>query len=227
MATVNRALYLDIAQCMNEKGLPYSGTMKENRLPDDRDFGLWFEDNAEKFGFDNEPSKVQEAFDFDREEGGANWDEAEIACADLSKAKPAVQAFQPPQDELTDSLVPRIRTEALLAAQEDEAWQKAKETWGACLKTKGLAPSPGENDWVSVESKSFLDQEDLQSDEVVRLAVIEAKCNDETRLTQKLADLVAQYQLPLIRQNQAAINEFKELKQSRLAAAREYSATHG
>ena len=43
----------------------------------------------------------------------------------------------------------------------------------------------------------------------IRLATIEAQCSEKVRLAQRLGDLEASYQGPLIEKNQALLNELR------------------
>ena len=61
--------------------------------------------------------------------------------------------------------------------------------------------------------------------EEIRLATIEAECNQKVGMAQRLGDIEASYQGPLIEKNQAKLNQLKEEKEKRVAKAREIIAT--
>lgn len=61
--------------------------------------------------------------------------------------------------------------------------------------------------------------------EEIRLATIEAECNQKVGMAQRLGDLEASYQGPLIEKNQAKLNQLKAEKEKRVAKAREIIAT--
>ena len=61
--------------------------------------------------------------------------------------------------------------------------------------------------------------------EEIRLATIEAECNQKVGMAQRLGDIEASYQGPLIEKNQAKLNQLKEDKEKRVAKAREIIAT--
>ena len=62
--------------------------------------------------------------------------------------------------------------------------------------------------------------------EEIRLATIEAECNQKVGMAQRLGDIEASYQGPLIEKNQAKLNQLKEEKEKHVAKAREIIATH-
>ena len=74
---------------------------------------------------------------------------------------------------------------------------------------------------IHVSSKS----EEEKTQEAVRLATIEAECNQKVGMAQRLGDIEASYQGPLIEKNQAQLNQLKEEKEKHVAKAREIIAT--
>ncbi|NQX19729.1 hypothetical protein HQQ82_07070 [Rathayibacter sp. VKM Ac-2856] len=220
-----------LAECMRSKGFTYSVA----RAPadpstdlDDRTFGIWDEPRAARYGFDFAPSPLDIAMKNARTAGGLQWSAAYDGCAqDDESVTAAMDTVTPPQDEYLNSLVSRLESEARTKARKDERWQRAREPWEQCLQEAGLTPQTGES-YLSQQSYDLLEEEGAgSSEEGIRLASIEARCNTDTRLTQTLADLEAAYQQPLIDANQAALNEEKERKQELLDAARAYIAAHG
>ena len=57
------------------------------------------------------------------------------------------------------------------------------------------------------------------------IATIEAECNQKVGMAQRLGDIEASYQGPLIEKNQAQLNQLKEEKEKHVAKAREIIAT--
>ncbi|ROQ57195.1 hypothetical protein EDF36_2720 [Rathayibacter sp. PhB152] len=220
-----------VGECMREKGFTYSVA----RTPadpttdlDDRTFGMWHELRAERYGFGSADSPLDVALEQARAVGGMQWSAARDACyEDDESVRTAMDTVNPRQDEYLNSLASRLESEALTRAQKDERWQRAREPWEQCLKEAGLTPESGEH-YRSKQSNALPESYGGSgSEEGIRLASIEARCNTESRLTQTLADLEAAYQQPLIEANQAALNEEKERKQELLGAARAYIAAHG
>ena len=72
--------------------------------------------------------------------------------------------------------------------------------------------SPPDSEMTVKEEKN-IPQSATPSEEEIRIAVIQAQCNQDVGRSQKLYDLEAQYQKPLVAKNQAALeNELKEFK---------------
>ena len=108
--------------------------------------------------------------------------------------------------------VERIRGEAYQRAQGDPEWKKARSDWWDCQTSKETAN-------LNADDPKVLE-------EVIRLATIEAQCSEKVRLAQRLGDIEASYQGPLIEKNQALLNDLKADRDAKIAKAREIIATH-
>ena len=125
--------------------------------------------------------------------------------------------------------VERIRSEAYMRAQADPEWKKARSDWWDCQREEGLTPRTGDGEWTSKEAARMasLNSDDPKVlEEEIRLAIIEAQCSEKVRLAQRLGDLEASYQGPLIEKNQALLNDLKADRDAKIAKAREIIATH-
>ena len=122
--------------------------------------------------------------------------------------------------------VGRISGEAYQRAQGDPEWKKARSDWWDCQREKGLTPRTGDGEWTSKELASLNSDDPKVLEEVIRLATIEAECNQKVGMAQRLGDIEASYQGPLIEKNQAKLNQLKEEKEKHVARAREIIATH-
>ncbi|OFL20525.1 hypothetical protein HMPREF2779_06640 [Rothia sp. HMSC069C03] len=71
---------------------------------------------------------------------------------------------------------------------------------------------------------SSQDNEESKPEEI-RLATIEAECNQKVGMAQRLGDIEASYQGPLIEKNQALLNDLKAYRDAKIAKAREIIAT--
>lgn len=233
LATFNGSLSLYIGPCMNSKGFEYSLTgigSELERIVDDRNYGIWFEPNAREYGFGFPPSEVDEATARDVANGGKEWTDAELACSTRAEKDSQLQSFMPTNDEMNNSIVSTIRTDAYRMASAEPAWQAEREKWWKCLQAAGLDPLTGANDWGTKQDVGVEVGDDgitRYTEGSIRAAYIQARCNNETGLTQTLGDLEASYQAPLIDRNQAALNEWKTDKQRRLAAATDYATKNG
>ena len=122
--------------------------------------------------------------------------------------------------------VRRISGEAYQRAQGDPEWKKARSDWWDCQREKGLTPRTGDGEWTSKETANLNADDPKVLEEVIRLATIEAQCSEKVRLAQRLGDLEASYQGPLIEKNQALLNNLKAERDAKIAKAREIIATH-
>ena len=129
-------------------------------------------------------------------------------------------------DEKKYRPVGRIRSEAYQRAQGDPEWKKARSDWWDCQRQEGLTPRTGDGEWTSKELASLNADDPKVLEEVIRLATIEAQCSEKVRLAQRLGDLEASYQGPLIEKNQALLNDLKAYRDAKVAKAREIIATH-
>lgn len=182
------------------------------------------------YGYGAAPSAAAAALTADQSAGGQGWEKAYQSCT--ASLNPDVAGFIPTNEEQTESIVPRLKTDAYNSASADPAWQKAREKWWGCLRDQGLTPRTGSGDWSSQQGADILaaygaDGSSPDKENEIRVAFTEAQCNVKTRLAQTLGDLEASYQQPLIEANEAALSELKSQNQKRLAAAREYIANHG
>lgn len=121
--------------------------------------------------------------------------------------------------------VGRISGEAYQRAQGDPEWKKARSDWWDCQREKGLTPRTGDGEWSSQETANLNADDPKVLEEVIRLATIEAQCSEKVRLAQRLGDVEASYQGPLIEKNQALLNELKADRDAKIAKAREIIAT--
>ena len=129
-------------------------------------------------------------------------------------------------DEKKYRPVRRISGEAYQRAQGDPEWKKARSDWWDCQRQEGLTPRTGDGEWSSKETANLNADDPKVLEEVIRLATIEAQCSEKVRLAQRLGDLEASYQGPLIVKNQALLNDLKAYRDAKIAKAREIIATH-
>lgn len=103
----------------------------------------------------------------------------------------------------------RVETDVRNAAGDRQLKKSLDDEWKRCVKDKGLTPDSE----MTVKEEKNIPQSTTPSEEEIRIAVIQAQCNQDVGRSQKLYDLEAQYQKPLVDKNQAALeNELKEFK---------------
>lgn len=229
--TFEAATQAVLGECMRRNGFSYSLAQVQADPAtdlDDRTFGIWEEGRAARFGWGFAVSPLNAALAKAQAAGGAAWSTAYNTCNETDETVIAtLDIVTPPQDEYLNSLVSRLESEALASAQGDSRWREARVPWVDCLAEVGLAAEDGER-YISKQSRALLESGDAENgEEAIRLATLEARCNNETRLTQTLADIEASYQQPLIDANEAALSAEKDRKQQLLEAARNYVSTNG
>lgn len=103
----------------------------------------------------------------------------------------------------------RVEADVRNAAGDRQLKESLDDEWKRCVKDKGLTPDSE----MTVKEEKNIPQSATPSEEEIRIAVIQAQCNQDVGRSQKLYDLEAQYQKPLVAKNQAALeNELKEFK---------------
>lgn len=182
-------------------------------------YGAWNVEYAKKYGYLND-EKAREV------EQTAVKIPADIR--QQCRKENANQLKELDYEDDNDSFAFRLRQEAYTSAKSNPEWNKVRSEWWSCLESNGLTPRKGDQEWTSLEvlnthvsSKS----EEEKTQEVIRLATIEAECNQKVGMAQRLGDIEASYQGPLIEKNQAKLNQLKEEKEKRVAKAREIIAT--
>ena len=108
----------------------------------------------------------------------------------------------------------RIYGQSYAAAMNHPEWKKYREAWWKCLSDKGLTPRKGDQEWGTKELSNIARSDGVSnspaSEEEIRLSVIEAQCSKDTGMAQGLANLVASYQKPLIRDNETKLEEQRQ-----------------
>ena len=226
-----RASQSVLRECLNRRG--HKGLAPQDdstSLGLDRPYGLWLPERAAQEGF--VPSTGQSA------PPPGEWsnesDPAFNAAYDACRGEVGAQmdAVNIPEEALSGGLPGELATKAYNSASATDAWKAAREEWKTCLREHGLTPRDEESAWTSAEAQQVLEAgEDGPADparkkEEIRVASIEANCNESTQLTQRLGDIEASYQAPLIKQNEAALQDVKAETAKHVDAARAYLATH-
>lgn len=210
-----RASLLILKECYAKKG--YDFEILENGWVsgDASQYGLW---NVKHAANHFTSSKV-------REEQSRIYDsipeDVKASCREGHREELDALKF----DEEKYRPVGRINGEAYQRAQGDPEWKKARSDWWDCQREKGLTPRTGDGEWTSKELASLNSDDPKVLEEVIRLAIIEAQCSEKVRLAQRLGDVEASYQGPLIEKNQALLNELKADRDAKIAKAREIIAT--
>lgn len=197
----NRIIDRMYVECLARKGINY--TPGESQVPiGSREYGLWNPDYIEQYGYGIFEPYSEEAHLPQEEQKEFE------ACYNTEEIKSFHQRSLEIDDKtkITEDIVTQARGYAL----KDDAWQEARKEWWGCLESKGLTPRTGDDDWGSKQLLEVDTSTQAGKEEKVRLALIEANCSQETGMAQTLANLEASYQAPLIRENQATLNQAKQ-----------------
>lgn len=197
----NKVIDRLISECTSKKGTPYTYPHTSTLDVGSREYGLWNIEYMQKYGYEFYSLGIQNT-------GPDDIDPAVQANITLClQEDPGLLELQAASSEVSKQteLPGRILTTARGYAIQDSTWQETREAWWACLEQKGLTPRTGEDDWGSKQGLETSNQE-----EKVRVGLLEAQCSQETGMAQTLGDLEASYQVPLIKENQDALNQTKE-----------------
>ena len=172
-----------------------------------REFGLWNPEYAAKYGnfkrSGNAPSSA-----------GYDTKIMEQCMPEISSTMKEIAGISIEEQSGLSEAYRRIHGESYAAAMNHPEWKKYREAWWKCLSDKGLTPRKGDQEWGTKElsnaTRASGDGNAPASEEEIRLSVIEAQCSKDTGMAQGLANLVASYQKPLIRDNETKLEEQRQ-----------------
>ena len=169
-----------------------------------REFGLWNPEYSAKYGnfkrSGNAPSSA-----------GYDTKIMEQCMPEISATMKEIAGISIEDQSGLSETYRRIYGQSYAAAMNHPEWKKYREAWWKCLSDKGLTPRKGDEEWETQElsnaTRASGDNNAPASEEEIRLSVIEAQCSKDTGMAQGLANLVASYQKPLIRDNETKLEE--------------------
>ena len=124
----------------------------------------------------------------------------------------------------------RIYTEAGNAVYGSKLHRELEEKWKQCVSNRGLTPIKA--GWVAEESPLAEQQSkndsinEPASEEEIRIATIQAECNQQVGMSKQLYDLEAQYQMPLIRKYQSQLEQDRKAERERDEKFKQYVLEH-
>ncbi|MDI2033017.1 hypothetical protein PJL15_00101 [Paenarthrobacter nitroguajacolicus] len=178
---------------------------------ENRNYGVWNVERVKRLGFHlvNENSGTSGA-----EQESGPWGDARYACLDQEKSK--LDQITPSDELFNGGVAFRLAQRSLTLASQTDTWKQGSEDWRACITAAGLTPMPGFATWSSQQGFDLQhgrapgNQVDSGMAEEISIATVEAQCNQEVHLTQRLGDIQASFQVPLIKANQAALTEVRQ-----------------
>lgn len=196
---------------------------------ENRNYGVWNVDRVRQNGFRLIGEDAQSNPEHDK---AGSWGDARYEC--LASEKSKIDEVTPSDDLMNGGVAGEIALKSLAMASETDAWKNAKDDWDKCISAAGLTPGRDTTKakWSSQQSFDLQLRTDQRNPstsdaaEGIRIATIEAECNQEVRLTQTLGDIQASYQLPLIRQNEEVLAELKKESQKYVDATEKLRSRH-
>lgn len=215
LRTVSTAWHTLMSECYAHHGQSYAVPSVDIPQPGGL-YGSWNVEYAKKYGYSQKDSRGPE---------DSASDDINARCQE--EVKTVFSDVELDQKEYR--FVGELNSQAYTYASQTDEWKNIRSEWWTCLRERGLTPREGESDWTSEEGVHLMTSSQGKEEakpEEIRLATIEAECNQKVGMAQRLGDIEASYQGPLIEKNQAKLNQLKEEKEKRVARAREIIATH-
>ena len=223
-------------QCYAEHGQSYTdpdqAPQSESAPRGDlgRKYGPWNVEYAKKYGFQKRDPNAA-PISFSSPESLSPEEQLRTECHD--KARETLEAAVPegkrPENDV-QSTSSRISTEAGNAVYGSKLHRELEEKWKQCVSNRGLTP----NKAGSVAEESPLAEQQSKnggynepaSEEEIRIATIQAECNQQVGMSKQLYDLEAQYQMPLIRKHQAQLEQERKAERERDEKFKQYVLEH-
>lgn len=230
------AFQIAMKQCFAEHGqnytiqAPYSESAPRGDLG--RKYGPWNVEYAQKYGFQKrDPNNAAAPISFNSPESLSPEEQLRTEC--LDKARETLDAAVPegkrPENDV-QSTSSRISSDATSAVYGSKLHRELEEKWKQCVSDRGLTPIKA----GSVAEESPLNEQlsknggfnEPASEEEIRIATIQAECNQQVGMSKQLYDLEAQYQMPLIRKYQAQLEQERKAERERDEKFKQYVLEH-
>ena len=229
------AFQIAMKQCFAEHGqnytiqAPYSESAP--RGDPGRMYGPWNVEYAQKYGFQKRDPNAKAPISVTPGASLSPEERLIIECED--KARETLDAAVPegkrPENDV-QSTYSRISTEAVNAVYGSKLHRELEEKWKQCVSNRGLTPikagavaeeSPLAEQWSKNDGI-----DEPASEEEIRIATIQAECNQQVGMSQQLYDLEAQYQMPLIRKYQSQLEQERQADRDRDEKFKQYVLEH-
>ena len=228
------AFQIAMKQCFAEHGQNYTIQAPDSESAPRGDFGRkygpWNVEYAKKYGFQKRDPNAA-PISFSSPESLSPEEQLRTECHD--KARETLEAAVPegkrPENDV-QSTYSRISTDATNAVYGSKLHRELEEKWKQCVSNRGLTPIKA--GYVAEESP--LNEQlsknngfnEPASEEEIRIATIQAECNQQVGMSQQLYDLEAQYQMPLIRKYQSQLEQDRKAERERDEKFKQYVLEH-
>ena len=232
------AFQIAMKQCFAEHGQSYTdpdpAPQSESAPSGDpgRKYGPWNVEYAQKYGSQKrDPNNAAAPSSYNSGESMSPEDKLRIECYD--KARETLDAAVPegkrPENE-GQSTSSRISTEAGNAVYGSKLHRELEEKWKQCVSDRGLTPRSAGSVAEETPLAEQLSKNDgfnkPASEEEIRIATIQAECNQQVGMSKQLYDLEAQYQMPLIRKHQSQLEQERQADRDRDEKFKQYVQEH-
>ena len=228
------AFQIAMKQCFAEHGQNYTIPAPDSESAPRGDFGRkygpWNVEYAKKYGFQKRDPNAA-PISFSSPESLSPEEQLRTECHD--KARETLEAAVPegkrPENDV-QSTYSRISTDATNAVYGSKLHRELEEKWKQCVSNRGLTPIKA--GYVAEESPLNEQQSknggfnEPASEEEIRIATIQAECNQQVGMSKQLYDLEAQYQMPLIRKHQAQLEQERKAERERDEKFKQYVLEH-
>ena len=229
------AFQIAMKQCFAEHGqnytiqAPYSEGAPRGEMG--RKYGPWNVEYAKKYGFQKRDPNAKAPISVTPGASLSPEERLIIECED--KARETLEAAVPegkrPENDV-QSTSSRISTEAGNAVYGSKLHRELEEKWKQCVSNRGLTPIKAgavaeESPLAEQQSKNDSINEPA-SEEEIRIATIQAECNQQVGMSKQLYDLEAQYQMPLIRKYQSQLEQDRKAERERDEKFKQYVLEH-
>lgn len=223
-------------QCYAEHGQNYTDpdqapqSESAPRGDNGRKYGPWNVEYAKKYGFQkHDPTAAP--ISFNSPESLSPEEQLRTEC--YPKARETLDAAVPegkrPEKEDQATYI-RISTEAGNAVYGSTLHRELEEKWKQCVSDRGLTPRSAGSVAEETPLAEQLSKNDgfnkPASEEEIRIATIQAECNQQVGMSKQLYDLEAQYQMPLIRKYQSQLEQERQADRDRDEKFKQYVLEH-
>ena len=231
------AYQIAMKQCYAEHGQSYTdpdqAPQSESAPRGDpgRMYGPWNVEYAKKYGFQKRDPNAKAPISVTPGASLSPEERLIIECED--KARETLEAAVPegkrPENE-GQSTNSRISTEAGNAVYGSKLHRELEEKWKQCVSDRGLTPRSAGSVAEETPLAEQLSKNDgfnkPASEEEIRIATIQAECNQQVGMSKQLYDLEAQYQMPLIRKYQSQLEQERQADRDRDEKFKQYVQEH-
>jgi hypothetical protein len=217
---VQHANALLVKGCMAKSGLEYPRATENwdtKAVPQDRRYGLWSMDMAQKFGYDLPEDSRSKAIDKIEATLPDSWWTAWNQCIDQKVKQLPLMGELENAGHLSpvDSGIVEAHNELVASSTYSKVWS----SWSDCITKAGLLPEKDKGVMAPQLPKSVESQ--------ARAAVIDVGCKQKINAIQTLADIEAKYQMAYIDQNESALVAYRSKADTVLVHARQIIAASG